>query len=76
MRYKYNDYVLVRSDLKLGQRYGSQDYVSGMDRYLGKIVRIRMLIPWAQCYMVEESCRVWTDEMFSGSIPYSNNLVI
>lgn len=75
-KYKVGDYVVVRHDLKLGNRYGMRDnpYVDGvvqeMLKHAGSVVKIVALeedrLYNGHCYKIEGSTWRWTDEMFSG----------
>ena len=75
-KYKVGDYVVVRHDLKLGDRYGMSDnpyvdsVVQGMLKYAGSVVKIRALekdyMCNEYCYKIEGSTWCWTDGMFSG----------
>lgn len=61
MKYKVGDKVKVRSDLRVGKRYGEHTFVHDMFKFMGKIVTIKSV--WEQGYRIEEDAYWWTDEM-------------
>ena len=66
-RYKVGDIVRVRDNLVVNKRYHMDDgktrdtFVSGMDVFLGKTVRITCFFGK---YFIEGSDKNWVDEMF------------
>lgn len=61
MKYKVGDKVKVRSDLRVGKRYGEHTFAHDMFKFMGKIVTIESV--WEQSYRIEEDAYWWTDEM-------------
>lgn len=68
MKYKVGDKVKVRSDLKEDTMYGSQTFVDGMVKYMGKIMTVKQV--YDKCYRLEEDGGkwAWTNEMFEDSL--------
>lgn len=65
LKYNVGDKVRVRSDLKVGVRYGSMSFLEGMSHLRGKVATIEDCTPCS--YKVEEDYyEFWTDEMFEG----------
>lgn len=66
MAHEVGDKVIVRSDLKVGQKYGNDVFVRRMEVMLGKeahIASVRYTIGGIK-YTISECCYNWTDEMF------------
>ena len=63
MRFKIGDKVQVRTDLEEGKEYGSCIFVSGMEKYDGKIYEIEQILQNVQCYRLKGASYSWTDKM-------------
>lgn len=64
-KYNVGDKVRVRSDLKFGQKYGSDVFVRGMEVMLGKEAHIASIRDISGIkYTIHECSYNWTDEMF------------
>lgn len=61
-KYKPGDIVIVRSDLGVYTFYGGVPFVSSMEEYAGKALRI--LGYKNEGYKVYENIFTWTDSMF------------
>ena len=70
MKYKIEDKVLVRPDLKVGKKYGDEVVISDMLYFKGKIVTIEH-VDYPNHYRIKEDPDQWhwTDEMFSEKEP-------
>ena len=64
-KYKVGDKVIVRRDLKDGERYGGILAITSMVNFRGKPVTIRDDNGGSYYYIKEFHC-VWSDEMFEG----------
>lgn len=74
-KYKTNDKVKIRNDLKLGQYIEGITLTKEMVKHLGKIVTITEWIPNPNCnqgfcyYVMENKC-LWNEEMFEPKFDY------
>ena len=72
MKYKVGDKVRIRSDLKVGERYGDFDFSKDMKEFLGKQVTIEESFENFNSYDIKEDdygfC--WTDEMIECKVYY------
>lgn len=66
--YEIGDRVLIRSDLRCGERYGENVFNSydNMNPMLGKIVTIKSKHGYG--YLIKEMSYIWTHEMIEGKI--------
>ena len=62
MKYKVGDRVRVRKDLKPGNFYGKDYYISSMDRFKGEKCVITGI--WDQSYQINDFGYWWSEEMF------------
>jgi len=62
MEFKIGDKVRVRKDLVAGKMYGMVGFMDSMEKFKGKIVTIEGV--FNKEYSIEESGKMWTDEMF------------
>ena len=62
MKYKVGDKVRVRKDLKPGNFYGKDYYISSMDKFKGEECVITEI--WDQCYQINNFGYWWSEEMF------------
>ena len=62
MRYKVGDKVRVRKDLKPGNFYGKDYYISSMDKFKGEECVITDI--WDQSYQINNFSYWWSEEMF------------
>lgn len=68
MKYKVGDTPTVKSDLKVGEIYGTDTFVKRMDDLKGKTVTITKVSESLRAYDIEESDYCFTDEMFVNEI--------
>lgn len=66
MKYKVGDKVRVRTDLQVGERYGSNVFVDEMEKYLGRTLIINSCYD-NNSYSVVGNFWNWTDEMFANT---------
>ena len=62
MKYKVGDRVRVRKDLKPGNFYGKDYYISSMDKFKGEKCVITEI--WDQSYQINNFGYWWSEEMF------------
>ena len=62
MKYKVGDRVRVRKDLKPGNFYGKDYYISSMDKFKGEKCVITEI--WDQSYQINDFGYWWSEEMF------------
>ena len=62
MKYKVGDKVRVRKDLKPGNFYGKDYYISSMDKFKGEECVITDI--WDQSYQINNFGYWWSEEMF------------
>lgn len=62
MKYKVGDKVRVRKDLKPGNFYGKDYYISSMDKFKGEKCVITEI--WDQSYQINNFGYWWSEEMF------------
>ena len=62
MKYKVGDKVRVRKDLKSGNFYGKDYYISSMDKFKGEKCVITEI--WDQSYQINNFGYWWSEEMF------------
>lgn len=62
MKFKVGDKVRVRKDLIVGERYGSDGFISDMKKLLGDVVTIKKVVD-PDKYRIVEGYYNWTDEM-------------
>ena len=62
MKYKVGDKVRVRKDLKPGNFYGKDYYISNMDKFKGEKCVITEI--WDQSYQINNFGYWWSEEMF------------
>ena len=62
MKYKVGDKVRVRKDLKPGNFYGKDYYISSMDKFKGEKCVITEI--WDQSYQINDFGYWWSEEMF------------
>ena len=62
MKYKVGDKVRVRKDLKKGNFYGKDYYISSMDKFKGEKCVITEI--WDQSYQINDFGYWWSEEMF------------
>ena len=62
MKYKVGDRVRVRKDLKPGNFYGKDYYISSMDKFKGEKCVITGI--WDQSYQINDFGYWWSEEMF------------
>ena len=62
MKYKIGDKVRVRKDLKPGNFYGKDYYISSMDKFKGEKCVITEI--WDQSYQINDFGYWWSEEMF------------
>ena len=62
MKYKVGDRVRVRKDLKPGNFYGKDYYISSMDKFKGEECVITEI--WDQSYQINDFGYWWSEEMF------------
>ena len=62
MKYKIGDKVRVRKDLKPGNFYGKDYYISSMDKFKGEKCVITEI--WDQSYQINNFGYWWSEEMF------------
>ena len=68
MKYKVGDKVKIRKDLKVGEIYGGCRFASGMQKLVGKVVRITYADMKSEHYRIDTYCCYWTDEMFEDDV--------
>ena len=66
--YKIGDKVVVKLSLSPGERIGDILVVPEMAKSCGNIVTISGIVKDGRCF-IEESNRLWHENMFKGSIP-------
>ena len=62
MKYKVGDRARVRKDLKPGNFYGKDYYISSMDKFKGEKCVITEI--WDQSYQINDFGYWWSEEMF------------
>ena len=62
MKYKVGDKVRVRKDLKPGNFYGKDYYISSMDKFKGEKCVITEI--WDHSYQINDFGYWWSEEMF------------
>ena len=73
MKYKIGDKVRVRKDLKFNLNYGDDVFVTGMEKFKGKIVTINHITNEKYCIMEDKNKYSWTDEMFEGLYQFTKS---
>ena len=68
IKYKIGDKVIVREDLKVGERYGKNLFVLAMDLFKGKIVTIQDIIIDGYRIIEDHTQWCWSDDMFYGKV--------
>lgn len=80
-KYNVGDRVLVRDDLRVGKRYGSDhiDFVSEMKKYLGTVMTIISNIGFLDdSYECAEDYNryTWSEEMFAGLADETDEVIV
>lgn len=70
MEYKVGDKVRIRKDLIIDKVYGTQAFVSDMNKYLGKETTIRQVYDEDYALEIDKGSWYWTDEMLEPSTEY------
>ncbi len=75
MKYKVNDQVRVREDLKENNFYGGCRATAEMEKFAGKIVTISRVNEHSERYKVkeDEEIRNWSEEMFEGLATFTKS---